>query len=134
MKINKVTKNLYNTKLYIKRYLAWDMLDFKTSDLERVTETEIQLHINMVSRVISIVVLLTRLLYNFIFSFAMFFLDNFLFTRQFSNVHDSIRILIFLIKILFWCSNREGEKDSNAAFYALGRIFKNKKTRCNYES
>lgn len=25
------------------------------------------------------------------------------------------------------CSTREGEKDSVAAFYALGRIFKNKK-------
>lgn len=87
--------------------------------------------ITMVSRVISIAILLTRLLYNFIFSFAMFFYIIFLFTRKFSNVHDLFRILIFLIKILFLCSNREGEKDSIAAFYALGRIFKNKKTRCN---
>lgn len=37
-----------------------------------------------------------------------------------------IRILIFLIKILF-DALREGEKDSIAAFYALGRIFKRKK-------
>lgn len=31
------------------------------------------------------------------------------------------------------CSNREGEKDSNAAFYALGRIFKIKKRGVNFE-
>lgn len=76
MKINKVTKNLYNTKLYIKRYLAWDMLDLKTFDLENKGNWDwdsVTHKITMASRVISIAVLLTRLLYNFIFSFAMFF-------------------------------------------------------------
>lgn len=49
MKIDRVTKNLYKQiQNYIyKRYLAWDMLDLKTFDLERVTETEIQLRIKL---------------------------------------------------------------------------------------
>lgn len=64
-------------KLYIiKRYLAWDMLDLKTFDLENKGNWDwdsVTHKINMVSRVISIAILLTRLLYNVIFSFAMFF-------------------------------------------------------------
>ena len=97
MKINKVTKNLYNTKLYIKRYLAWDMLDLKTFDLERVTETEIQLHIKLPWRQELFLLLSSWPIYYIMLYFLLqcFLLDNFLFTRQFSNVHDSIRILIF---------------------------------------